>query len=294
MSVSKHDIIWAFQIILGREPREQAIANYSNATDRTQLVSALLSSQEAIERERGARELRIIPRKSGTGNPVLDRRIILGKSMPRSGHHFLERLLMTYLGSELSYCEMYNEKKCCQLYPCSNPWNRVRKYHFQKSHDWNFTDRVSISTPYVIQYRSPIPRSQSNYELYLKASQKEDNKKTFEQFLKGETEYFVKFHNKWIEKQLENAIIIRYEELTKETELTLKNVIKFIGEDVLNDEKIKLTVASHKEKHNPLNSPKTIRKSQEFRHFDRGLYAEQEMIIKERCPNVNRNIFEYI
>ena len=35
----------------------------------------------------------------------------------------------------------------------------------QKSHDFGFRDSNGLNGKYLIQYRSPIPRLQSNYDL---------------------------------------------------------------------------------------------------------------------------------
>jgi len=141
---------------------------------------------------------------------------VLGVSMPRSGHHLLEMILKNTLGDKFSYCEFY-EDNCCKSIPCQSQTRKelaVNKLFLQKSHDFDFVDPISIPGTFrVVQYRSPVPRSLSNYELYLRNGV-EDNIGTFRRFLVHEALYCCKFYKKWIEKPTSKLFILTYEELT--------------------------------------------------------------------------------
>ena len=91
---------------------------------------------------------------------------IFAKSMPRSGHRFLSECLAHYFGPELHYCGFY-WPGCCHRIPCKHPQpgGRANRYFMQKSHDFGFRDSTRLNGKYLIQYRSPIPRLQSNYDL---------------------------------------------------------------------------------------------------------------------------------
>ena len=91
---------------------------------------------------------------------------IFSKSMPRSGHRFVTECLTYYFGPDLHYCGFYRPG-CCHRIPCAHPHGdgRANRYFMQKSHDFGFRDSARLNGKYLIQYRSPIPRLQSNYDL---------------------------------------------------------------------------------------------------------------------------------
>src|SRR5262249_59362059 len=127
---------------------------------------------------------------------------VLNASMPRSGHHLLEIVLSNILKDKFSYCEFYG-KDCCKTIPC-NSWRHERSssgdLFMQKSHDFDFDDPISVAGTYrVVQYRNPVPRSLSNYELHLRNGA-QDNVRTFRNFLVNEAWYFHKFYAKWIKE----------------------------------------------------------------------------------------------
>jgi len=41
-------------------------------------------------------------------------RILVGASIPRSGHHFLADMMTAYYGSDIYYCEYYTSPSCCR------------------------------------------------------------------------------------------------------------------------------------------------------------------------------------
>lgn len=70
-------------------------------------------------------------------------KILIGASIPRSGHHFLQNLLTKFFGPELHYCEFYSPGDCCQQVPCSRRGDFG--IVFQKSHDRNMEVPKSIA-----------------------------------------------------------------------------------------------------------------------------------------------------
>jgi hypothetical protein len=155
---------------------------------------------------------------------------VLGVSMPRSGHHLLEMILKNTLGDKFSYCEFY-EESCCKFIPCQSKASKVlvgNKLFLQKSHDFDLSDPIWIPRSFrVVQYRSPVSRSLSNYELYLRNGA-EDNIGTFRRFLVDEALYFCKFYKKWIERPSAKILILTYEELTADPLRALVHFFRFI------------------------------------------------------------------
>lgn len=124
---------------------------------------------------------------------------IFSKSMPRSRHRFLTECLTHYFGPELHYCGFYRPG-CCQRIPCARRHDgaKANRYFMQKSHDFGFRDSTRLNGKYLIQYRSPIPRLQSNYDLAVARGTVAESKEAFEAFAERETAYFINFYRKWV------------------------------------------------------------------------------------------------
>jgi hypothetical protein len=166
-----------------------------------------------------------------------DVRFIFAKSMPRSGHRFLVDCLTYYFGPELHYCGFYRPD-CCHRIPCKRPHGdgRANRYFMQKSHDFGFRDATRLNGKYLIQYRSPIPRLQSNYDLAVARGEVEQSKESFGAFAERETLYFINFYRKWIAVPRPNALAIAYEDLIGEQKRTVADVVSFIQGDSSVDE----------------------------------------------------------
>lgn len=141
---------------------------------------------------------------------------VLAVSMPRSGHHLFEMILRGALQEQFDYCEFY-EKDCCKLIPCNSKSHltaRTTGLFLQKSHDIDLIDPVGVPETYrIVQYRSPVPRSLSNYELHVRNIGKDDMR-VFRNFLVEEALYFENFYKKWIENRSDEFFFLNYEELT--------------------------------------------------------------------------------
>lgn len=161
---------------------------------------------------------------------------IFSKSMPRSGHRFLTQCLTHYFGPKLRYCGFYRPD-CCHRIPCTRPYDaaRTNPYFMQKSHDFGFRDSPRLNGKYLIQYRSPIPRLQSNYDLSVMRGAGEASKDGFRAFAETETAYFINFYRKWIGTPHKNALVIAYEDLIEQQERTLAAAIGFIQGDAAID-----------------------------------------------------------
>jgi hypothetical protein len=157
---------------------------------------------------------------------------IFSKSMPRSGHRFLVECLEHYFGPELHYCGFY-KPECCHRTPCTRPHGdgRTNRHFMQKSHDFGFRDSTRLRGKYLIQFRSPIPRLQSNYDLVVARGTSERSNESFVAFAERETVYFINFYRKWVTASRQNALAVAYEDLIDQQERTLATVIGFIRGD---------------------------------------------------------------
>jgi hypothetical protein len=155
---------------------------------------------------------------------------VLNASMPRSGHHFLEIVLRNILQDKFNYCEFYG-KDCCKTIPCNSRRHERSSsgdLFMQKSHDFGFDDPISVAGTYrVVQYRNPVPRSLSNYELHLRNGA-QDNVRTFRNFLVNEAWYFHKFYAKWIEGRLPKFFILAYEDFTADPVKALLTFLRHV------------------------------------------------------------------
>lgn len=101
--------------------------------------------------------------------------LVESRSLPRSGHNYLKRLLQHACGEGFSYCEGQLEPGCCKTSPCrvTAYWQHARRRgvaHLRliKSHDIDLKDPVFETPPAMlrlIQVRRPLPLLASWLEL---------------------------------------------------------------------------------------------------------------------------------
>lgn len=92
--------------------------------------------------------------------------LIESKSAPRSGHHFLKKILENRYKENFSYCEKYHEVGCCGLSPCNAEpyWCYAidkKRFHLRmvKSHDFQLEDEPWELFPgaiRLVQVRDPL------------------------------------------------------------------------------------------------------------------------------------------
>ncbi len=80
--------------------------------------------------------------------------LVESRSLPRSGHHYLKKLLKTATKGKFSYCESYQEPGCCKSNPCgvNSYWHHARNRHENhlrliKSHDFLLKDKTFNCMP---------------------------------------------------------------------------------------------------------------------------------------------------
>ena len=181
-------------------------------------------------------------------------------SMPRSGHHFLVKLLRAYYNDKdrgirrMRYCEYYN---CCSTRPCklwATEENPCVDVLIQKSHDeylrradvhFEPPVRVSSAGKHIIQFRNPLHSTISDFRLEQEQLHAECEKATdkFSQtcdltpedrwvhFAERQLDYRTRFLKKWV---LENPLLdsehyypLNYETLLTRPLDTLAEVLRF-------------------------------------------------------------------
>jgi hypothetical protein len=221
---------------------------------------------------------------------------IFGKSMPRSGHRFLADCLQTYFGPALHYCGFYDKNSgCCARIPCKRPRNaeRSNRYFLQKSHDFGFRDTPLLNGKYLIQYRSPVPRLQSNFELHMRDTGDRSGD-TFTAFAESETAYFINFYRKWIAVSRPDTYVVAYEDLIYHQQQTLAGVIRFVQSDpAIDPAAMERTLAAHTVRGGDDEAFWGLRDPKDYPFGDAELFARLERQVADAC-GTDRIVFHYI
>ncbi len=163
--------------------------------------------------------------------------ILIGASIPRSGHHFLERTLQRYFGSRMHYCEFYTPRHCCRQIPCTK--RGAFDVIFQKNHDHDMAlDQAIPGVTYVIQHRHPVPNMASGWELSSKpgigpiSAEYRATRDHFASWLARRAIYYRRFHDKWVVGQPAHALRIDYDDLRRDTARQVAAVIRAAAGEV--------------------------------------------------------------
>lgn len=208
-------------------------------------------------------------------------------SIPRSGHHYLIKLLRAYFNDRstdtrrMTYCEYYH---CCKTRPCrifGTGSTSPADVHLQKSHDefLRYADEeiepplpISNLAKHLIQFRYPIPSTISEFRL-TQARRRQDcgNDRTgsvthdllpdpldWLPYATTAIEYRNRFLEKWI---LQNPWVdsdqycfLNYDHLLAQPYETLCEVIRFARPDeIVNPSRVEAALAKRpvKPKRNP-------------------------------------------
>jgi hypothetical protein len=216
-------------------------------------------------------------------------KVLIGASIPRSGHHFLADMMTGYFGPDLYYCEFYTTPNCCKQAPCA----RRGRYSFiyQKSHDRDFILPADVAEAlYIIQYRHPVPEALSDRELDLKDTigrpslNYRRTRAGYVTFLARKAMYYRKFHDKWMAKRVPNGIYLDYPELAAEPLESMRTILTRAGA-LLDEAKLARVVGANAK-------PRATAGGESFKprvvsdspHFDAELLGALEAWILERCP----------
>ncbi|PTQ90243.1 hypothetical protein C8R30_13711 [Nitrosomonas nitrosa] len=209
---------------------------------------------------------------------------LVGASIPRSGHHLLERMLRSVFGPRLHYCEYYNIPDCCRSIPCKTGGFDVV---FQKSHDFDFNLPIILSDSvlYIVQYREPIETVLSDRELFCKSNPgSEINRFNYLIFLADHIIYNKRFYKKWITSQMVNSIHVRYEELVGNpvaviqsilVRMQLSSYVDISSDKVLSNLQVGDDMSKYKKKN-----------YSSYKQFDRNLISQYESIFYREISGV--------
>jgi hypothetical protein len=219
---------------------------------------------------------------------------LVGVSIPRSGHHFLAKLLENALGDDLAYCEFYSAADCCRQLPC------IRRHRsritYQKNHDMDLAiDPDLPGVRYVVQYRNPVPAVVSDRELFaeVRGSALARDRSQYVMVLSEKAAHYARFYDKWVRHPHGSRFLMKYEWLCDAPAEAIDALIRFCGFSVT-AERIAGAVA----KVAPVvNRPPIVKDSGEARfaardparsaYFDPDLLATYESLVLDRVPELS-------
>ena len=219
---------------------------------------------------------------------------LVGTSIPRSGHHFLQSLLAHYYGDDLFYCEVYARANCCNTVPCVR--GRASSVTFQKSHDRQGEVRSDAGEAlYIVQYREPVGEALSDRELDLndRLGRKSINYRLsadyYSWWLSLKASYYRDFHDKWFTPKLPNAVYLDYASLATDPGRAIGDIIGRATGDV-SEQRVASAIQEvsavragsvHRKRKGTPFAPRNIEDSPDF---DRELLAAFEAYVLESCP----------
>ncbi len=217
---------------------------------------------------------------------------LIGASIPRSGHHYLQRILSLYFGHDLYYCEFYSQKNCCKTVPCNR--GGEHRVIYQKSHDREFTLTTGeADSLYIVQYRHPVPEALSDRELDLRDAigRRSINYRLTREYygwwLASKAVYYRNFHDKWLVSRLSNAAYMDYAALAEDPATLIAPVIHWATGDVDTAKlaqaiaQASLTRAAAQNVEAAVFKPRIVANSP---HFDPDLLGPFEAFVIAHCP----------
>jgi len=224
-----------------------------------------------------------------TGTPTAPK-VLIGASIPRSGHHFLQNMLSSYYGDTIFYCEFYNPKNCCKTVPCTQRGQHSVIY--QKNHDRDLMLRQDVQDAlYIVQYRHPVPEALSDRELDLEdgiGRRSVDYRLTSDYYswwLATKAVYYRKFHDKWLANPMPNTVYLDYTKLSKDPVGSLKPIIEWASGSF---DEARLNRVVEESKSTRVSGVKTTfqpRVVEQSPHFNADLLGVLEAYVVARCPN---------
>ncbi len=214
--------------------------------------------------------------------------ILIGASIPRSGHHYLARTLRRYFGERLHYCEFYNPADCCRRIPCTK--RGTFDIVFQKNHDFDMALNPAIpGATYVIQHRHPVPEAASDWELAVKeqlgpvSATYRATREHYASWLARKAIYYRRFHDKWVVGQPAGAFRFEYEDLRTDTFAKLAPVVRAVAGEI-DEARLTATIAASSAVRANVGAPFKPRQvdASSFPHQD--LIAAFEDHVLRHCP----------
>lgn len=219
---------------------------------------------------------------------------LIGASIPRSGHHFLQRMLSLYFGDQIYYCEVYSQPNCCKQVPCTR--RAGHRVIYQKSHDRDFSLNPGVASAlYLVQYRHPVPEALSDRELDLRdglgrrSLNYRRTRNYYGWWLASKAHYYRRFHDKWFAKRVPNGAYLDYAELAANPMATVGPIIDWVDGNI-DTEKLERVVAQASGSRAMAPSPAsqlasfTPRVVEASPHYDPDLLKPFEAYVLHHCP----------
>ncbi|MCF3935984.1 hypothetical protein L1787_21575 [Acuticoccus sp. M5D2P5] len=164
-------------------------------------------------------------------------------SWPRSGHHLFVRLLHGYFGDRFGYCEYHVPRhrpdlSCCAQAPCG----KGGPISMSKNHDFEL-DMPVPETPFVVQYREPLAALESEFELFVRNGNP-DNERAFAEFARKRARVYRAFTAKWVEPDMPQRTLVDYAELVADPVGTLRRMLPLWGEREPDETRLAQTIQS--------------------------------------------------
>ncbi|MBX9698811.1 MAG: hypothetical protein K2X74_05210, partial [Acetobacteraceae bacterium] len=216
---------------------------------------------------------------------------LIGASIPRSGHHFLQNLLTRYFGARMHYCEFYSPKDCCRSVPCTRRGDFSVIY--QKSHDRDMEVPKAVpGATYVIQYRHPVPEALSDRELDVQdgfgriSLNYRLGRAHYASWLAAKALYYRRFHDKWLAERVANGIYLDYADLSARPAEAVARIVAATG--AVDQARVEAVVEESRSIRVSTASKATTsfrpRVAEESPHFDRDLLGAFEDYVVSRTP----------
>lgn len=220
-------------------------------------------------------------------------KILIGASIPRSGHHFLQNLLTRFFGPRMQYCEFYSPKDCCRSVPCTRRGDF--SVVFQKSHDRDMeVPKTVADAVYVIQYRHPVPEALSDRELDVTDAIGRMSltyrlgREHYASWLAAKAVYYRRFHDKWMADRVPNGVYLDYAFLSARPAEAVEQIVRAalggadrgrIDQVVVEARSVRVSTASK----TPADfKPRVVEDSP---HFDAELLGAFESYVVGRTPS---------
>lgn len=205
----------------------------------------------------------------------------------------MHRLLLSYFGTDFKYCLFYpDDPGCCSSFPCQR-----MGINFTKNHDFDLSGRIAPEIPYLVQYRSLMLATVSDFELYL-LDGGEDTKESFQEFARIRADGWAGFMAKWVDASFSSErLLVRYEDLVSDATAILRRVIPFFSPNEVPDERRMASVIENEayvavtkqagEDWKLRAGVKAFRKAEAFRFYDEEFFYELEMSAEKMRRQLN-------
>ncbi|XSG85244.1 MAG: hypothetical protein ACPW60_00620 [Methylohalobius sp. ZOD2] len=213
---------------------------------------------------------------------------IINASYPRSGHRLLRNMLMHYFHESMVFYEPYADKIVSKRAPSGRPNlpNYIKTHDFGLKGRNELADKFPDNRRYLIQIRHPLEAIASYYEFSVRHSHiKIDIKQSWLIFLYDKLEYWKKFVDIWILERKNDSLVVKYNELVRDKETTLKSAICFLsGSDIIDRKKLSdsvNTIGFYQYAGDKKSKKIRERKIHDFKYYDRNLFFDLESSLSD-------------